>query len=230
METKETVILFTGDSITDGNRLKKKSQEWDLNHQIGHSYAYVLNALIGMAYPERNFKFKNRGVSGNRVIDLYSRIETDLLPIKPDILSILVGVNDGPGEKNNYEATKKEKYERVYRQLLDEVKENLPECKIILVEPFVCRCGSILDEFDKWESSVKGYGETVRRLSEDYGAVFVPLQEEFDKMCQVREASYWCWDGVHPTENGHGLIAKQWLKAASPVLNISGIGRKCMTF
>ena len=91
-----TRILFTGDSITDGNRYKEEKDRGDLNHQIGHSYAYVINAILGSKYPERDLQFVNRGISGNRVIDLYGRMYEDMVEIKPDIVSILVGINDGP--------------------------------------------------------------------------------------------------------------------------------------
>lgn len=220
MEQKETIILFTGDSITDGGRYKKKSQEWDLNHQMGHSYAYIVNGLLGCLYPEKLFHFKNKGVSGNRIIDLYARIETDLLPLKPDILSILVGVNDGPIDRNDYSPTPVEKYERLYRQMLEEVCRALPECRLILMEPFVCRAGKLKAEFEPWHKCVTGYAGVVRKLAEEFHAVFVPLQEEFDRRCQETEPEYWSWDGVHPTENGHGLIAMQWMKAAAGLLGI----------
>lgn len=220
MERQETVILFTGDSITDGNRYKKKDQEWDLNHQMGHSYPYIVNGMLGYHYPEKHFHFRNKGVSGNRIIDLYARVEVDLFPIKPDILSILIGVNDGPIDRNDYKPTSQEKYERLYRQLLDEVREHLPDCKLILMEPFVCNAGKLKEEYPIWRECVTGYAESVRRLAEDYHAVFVPLQEEFDKRCEEGVPEYWCWDGVHPTENGHGLIAMQWMKAAKDVLGL----------
>lgn len=220
MEEKQTLILFTGDSITDGLRYKKKEQEWDLNHQMGHSYAYIINGLLGCEYPQKQFRFKNKGVSGNRIVDLYARIEQDLLAVEPDVLSILVGVNDGPIDRNPYKPTPQKKYERLYRMLLDETKENLPDVKLILMEPFVCRAGKLRKEEDYkiWQACVGGYAQTVRGLAEEYKAVFVPLQEEFDRRCQQYEPEYWSWDGVHPTENGHGLIAKQWMEAAKELL------------
>lgn len=219
---KEQLILFTGDSITDGNRYKKKDQEWDLNHQMGHAYPYIVNGIIGSTYPEKQLRFKNRGVSGNRIVDLYSRCEVDLFPLKPDVLSILVGVNDGPIDRNNYEPTPKKKYEKIYRIMLEEVKERLPECKIVLMEPFVCNAGKMKKEgtYPLWREAISGYGEVVRELSKEFGNVFIPLQNLFDEMCAQFEPEYWCWDGVHPTENGHGLIAREWMKAMSGVLGL----------
>ena len=72
-----------------------------------------------------------------------------------------------------------------------------------------------------WRKCVTGYAQVVRRLAEDYNAIFVPLQEEFDKMCECYNAEYWSWDGVHPTENGHGLIADKWIKATQKLLGIN---------
>ena len=90
---EKKIILFTGDSITDGNRYKDPGMEWDLNHQMGHSYAYIVNGIVGCKYPNK-YAFKNRGISGNRIADLYARKDADLFAIKPDVLSILVGVNN----------------------------------------------------------------------------------------------------------------------------------------
>lgn len=219
--TKETLILFTGDSITDGNRYKKKEQEWDLNHQMGHSYPYIINGVVGSQFPERHFKFKNKGISGNRIIDLYARIGTDLLQIKPDVLSILVGVNDGPIDINNYEYTPQRKYEALYRMFLQEVKENLPDTKIILMEPFVCNAGKLRSEYEIWRNCVEKFAEVVAKLSAEFETTFVPLQKIFDERCAKFEPEYWSWDGIHPTENGHGVIAREWLKAASPILGIN---------
>lgn len=219
---KGPLILFTGDSITDGNRYKKKDQEWDLNHQMGHTYAYIINGILGSTYPEKQFRFKSKGVSGNRIVDLYARNEVDLFPLKPDVLSILVGVNDGPIDRNNYEPTPKKKYEKLYRLMLEDVKEHLPECKIILMEPFVCNAGRLKreDSYPVWREAISGYAEVVKELSEEFGTIFLPLQKLFDEKCEQFEPEYWCWDGIHPTENGHGLIAREWIKAMSGELGL----------
>ncbi len=212
-------ILFTGDSLTDGNRYKKPEQAWDLNHQIGHSFVYVINAMLGSRYPERDYHFVNRGISGNRIIDLYARVETDLLDLHPDVVSILVGVNDGPSVWKNGRFTCAEKYARLYRMMLDEVRRELPDVKLILCEPFVCRVGKLTEKYDAWYSCMQAYSKELRGIAKEYQAVFVPLQDTFDEACRKKEASYWCWDGIHPTENGHGLIARQWLRYAGPVLD-----------
>lgn len=223
-EKKGLHILFTGDSLTDGNRYKKKEQAWDLNHQIGHTYVYIINGILGSMFPEKHFCFTSRGVSGNRVLDVYARSEVDLYPLKPDILSVLVGVNDGPGDRNYFEPTPREKYGRIYRQLLGDARERLPECRMILLEPFVCNAGKMKKDgsYPVWREAISGYAEEARAVAEEFGCKFLPLQKLFDEKCAEFEPEYWCWDGVHPTENGHGLIAREWIKAMAGELGIEG--------
>ncbi len=212
-------ILFTGDSLTDGNRYKNPEQAWDLNHQIGHSYVYVINAMLGSQYPERDYHFVNRGISGNRIIDLYARVEKDLLDLCPDVVSILVGVNDGPSEWKQGRFTSAEKYAWLYRRMLDEVRQELPDVKLVLCEPFVCKAGKLVKEYEKWYTCMKEYAYVLREIAKEYQAIFVPLQDLFDEACQKKESTYWCWDGIHPTENGHGLIARQWMAYTSEILS-----------
>lgn len=220
-ENKECIILFYGDSITDGNRYKLKEQEWDLNHQIGHSYAYIINAFLGSEYPEKNYKFINKGISGNRIIDLYARVDQDVIAHCPDIISILIGINDGPSEFNFDKATDSQKFENIYRMMMDEILAQLPEVKFIICEPFVCNAGSLRVSFTKWRSGIVELQRKVADIAKEYKAIFVPLQDAFDKACEVKCAEYWCWDGIHPTENGNGLIAREWLKAVNELLWIS---------
>ena len=131
-------ILFQGDSITDGNRYKSKASEWDKNHQIGHSYVYILTGLLGMNYPERGYEFVNKGISGNIVTELEARWQTDALEIEPDVLSILVGVNDcvrACGRRvPDFSA---EAYEAGYRRILTASREKNPNLQLILLEPFL---------------------------------------------------------------------------------------------
>ena len=211
-------ILFTGDSISDGNRYKEEKDRGDLNHQIGHSYVYVINALMGSKYPEKEFQFFNRGISGNRVIELYGRIYEDMIALKPDVVSILVGINDGPQAEHGYHATG-EAYGKIYRMMLQELKEACPLVKLVLMEPFLGKHGPVYDnDYKKWSECIRAYQKEVEKIAEEFDAVFVPLQEMFDKACEKREIKYWIWDGIRPSEAGHVLIARQWLKYAGHVI------------
>ena len=215
-------ILFQGDSITDGNRYKSKAAEWDKNHQIGHSYAYIVTGLLGMQYPERNFSFINRGISGNTVENLASRWQADALDLNPDVLSVLIGVNDC---LHASALTVKDlsacEYEQTYREILTASRKQNPALKIILLEPFA------YPEYQKnagaspalRKAILHSEQKAVRRLAEEFHAVFVPLQKVFDEAATRREPSYWIWDGTHPTEAGHALMAREFLRAAKTVFD-----------
>ena len=207
------LILFQGDSITDGNRYKDKSSEWDLNHQIGHAYPYVIAATLGAQHPEKRYAFKNRGVSGNQIAQLFGRWTQDTLMFKPDILSILVGVND-QGETGSDPA----RFERVYRMLLDETLAVNESAKFVLIEPFLLPVGPWARDWSRHAAKMKHYQEATARVAADYGAVFVPLQEKFNALAAQYGETYWLWDGVHPTEAGHGVIAFEWMRRAADIL------------
>ena len=213
-------ILFQGDSITDGNRYKSQASEWDKNHQIGHSYVYIVTGLLGMQYPERGFEFINRGISGNTVGELALRWQKDALDINPDVLSILIGVNDCIRASNrSVKDFSAENYETGYRQILQQILEKNPDVKIVLLEPFA------YTETQSVEGSspeirrviLKTEQKIVRRLAEEFNAVFVPLQDVFDQAKALREPKYWIWDGTHPTEAGHALIAREFLRATKHI-------------
>jgi lysophospholipase L1-like esterase len=215
-------ILFQGDSITDGARYKSKASEWDKNHQIGHSYVYILTGLLGMNFPERHLEFVNKGISGNAVTDLFARWQTDALDIAPDVLSVLVGVNDcvrACGRRApDFSA---EAYEAGYRRILTASREKNPNLQLILLEPFL-HIETLQYEKQKeiaCAAILKSEQKIVRKLAKEFGAIFVPLQEVFDEAKKQREPRYWLWDGVHPTEAGHALIAREFLKAAKGIFD-----------
>lgn len=222
-------ILFTGDSITDGNRYKDEKDRWDLNHQIGHSYAYIVNAVLGSLYPERGYEFLNRGISGNRILDLYGRMYEDIVELKPDIVSILIGVNDGPQAEHARVATGAEKYGTLYRMMVRELKEALPDVQLVICEPFLGQNGPAYDsDTALWKQCMAGYQKEARDIAQESGAVFVPLQERFDEAFEKQDTAYWIWDGVHPTENGHGLIARQWLACTEKLLGTEDLGERLL--
>ena len=209
-------ILFEGDSITDGNRYKNKASAWDKNHQIGHSYAYLVTALLGMTYPARHYEFVNRAVSGSQTCDLLARWETDVADVSPDVLSVLVGVNDCLfHDRDGRCDLSAADYEKNYRTLLTRARENNPALKIILLEPFADIAGqkNAPTSATVRAATLRSEQKIVRRLADEFDAVFVPLQSVFDEAMMRREPKYWIWDGTHPTEAGHALIAKEFLRA-----------------
>lgn len=203
------VILFQGDSITDGNR----GRNADPNHILGHGYQFSIGSRVGADYPEKKYVFYNRGISGNKVIDLEKRWQTDTLDLKPDVLSILVGVNDSTSMVFDWPpAVSHEKYEATYQLLLDQTRASFADILFVLCEPFILPVGSVKENWEKYHSDIIQRQATVKKLAEKYNAVFVGFQEVFDKACDKASADYWIWDGVHPTVAGHELMAREWLK------------------
>lgn len=202
------VILFQGDSITDGNR----GRDDDPNHILGHSYAYIIGGKLGNELADKHLKFYNRGVSGDRISDLYARWNEDAISIQPDIISILIGVNDIWRTMKGEPSGVTDRFERAYRHVLEETIEVMPQTKLILVEPFILRTGAPAEQWEAWEKCITHYQNIVHELAQQFHAVHVPLQDAFNEATQRADAAYWLWDGVHPTAAGHDLIAKEWLK------------------
>lgn len=220
MEDKTFKILFQGDSVTDGNRCKTKEERWYKNHQIGHSYAYVVNALLGLHFPERNFEFINRGVSGDTLVDVMKRMQKDILDIHPDLMSFYIGVNDGALSPKNKNGCSPEDFRERYKYIIDAVLRGNPDIKLMFIAPFIYERYPMTADFYKRMDLVKSYEPIIRELSIEYDAVFIGLQGRFDEMCKIKPVSYWCWDGVHPTENGHGIIAEEWIKGFNKIMNL----------
>ncbi|WP_219835615.1 SGNH/GDSL hydrolase family protein [Paenibacillus sp. R14(2021)] len=209
-----TTILFQGDSITDGNR----GRDSDPNHIFGHGYVHLIASRLGADYPARNLTFINKGISGNRAVDLYARWQEDALNLKPDVLSILVGVNDILKAFDDASGAPAPKFERVYSLLLEEAREANPALSLVLCEPFVLPVGRVGEQWERWREEIGLRQEAIKRIASAFGAVHVPLQQLFDDAAQTAAAAYWLWDGFHPTAAGHELIARQWLRTVEAAL------------
>ena len=206
---KGAVIVFQGDSITDGGRAMTGN---DYNHTMGQSYAFILSAQIGALYPERNLTFINRGISGNRVPDLIGRWKKDTLDLKPNFLSIMIGINDTLREGFT---TTAEQYEQSYDQLLAETIAALPNTKIVLCEPFLLPVRLHKDKYAMEMVELNKRQVIAAKLAAKYHLPFVRFQKAFDEACQKAPADYWCWDGIHPHYAGHALMAQEWLKTVN---------------
>ena len=204
-------ILFQGDSITDGNRGRNQ----DPNHILGHSYAFLIAAKYGGAYPERNLVFFNRVISGNKIPDLAKRWQTNTIDLKPTVVSILIGVNDIWHPLNEGKEVSAEKFEEGYDKLLAETAVALPDAKIILCEPFITPGKATSPKWDVWQAHVKKFQDIVAKLGVKHHAPVVKLQKTFDDACKRAPAEYWVWDGVHPTYAGNQLIADEWVRVAT---------------
>lgn len=208
MTKPSKTVLFQGDSITDGNR----GRDNDPNHIHGHGYVYLIAAELGFQLADSGPQFINRGISGNRVSDMYARWNEDAIYLQPDLISILIGVNDAGKIIDGSPGGASDRFERAYRHILEETKDVLPRTGIVLCEPFVLKTGNTIQNWDTWHQVIDEYSLVVRELARNYNALFVPLQQAFDDAATRTGAEYWIWDGIHPTTAGHRLIANEWLK------------------
>ncbi len=202
-------ILFQGDSITDGNR----GRSMDPNHILGHGYAFLIAAKYGASFPERSYVFLNRGISGNTVVDLKARWQEDTLNLKPDILSILIGVNDPAGD-----AEQLDRYEQTYENLIVDTLRANSRCVLVLCEPFSLPLGSERSSGDHVSPSMRARQRIVAKLAQKHHAVFVQFQKVFDDACKRAPSAYWIWDSVHPTYSGHQLMADEWMRTVQAFL------------
>lgn len=198
-------ILFQGDSITDAGR----SRENDTN--LGGGYPLLVKASLGFEKPGQ-YEFINRGISGNRIVDVYARIKSDIINLKPDIMSILIGVNDVWHEFGNENGVCAEKYFKIYDMLIDEVKTALPDIKIMILEPFVLKGPFTEERWESFDFEVKKRAEMAKKIAEKYNLPYIELQNGLDELSRNIDTTYWVSDGVHPTPMGHEYIKQQWIK------------------
>lgn len=208
------IILFQGDSITDGNRGRSE----DLNHIHGHGYQYILASEMYADNFDKDFTVINRGITGNKISDLYGRWEEDCTSLKPTVLSVLVGVNDMYAAYNGANHSDPEDYKKVFRCMLNEALEKNPDMMIVIMEPFF---GVAKDEdYSIFMSSRIGeYRAAAKEIAEEYNAVFVPLQDIFDEYAKHTDIYKLLWDGVHPTTGSHQLIARRWKECVEKRFN-----------
>lgn len=205
---KGSVILFQGDSITDAGR-DKNIAEPNNSKALGKGYAaMVAGSLLGQ-YADLELKVYNCGISGNKIPDLAGRWQEDTLNLKPDVLSILIGINDlwhtvAFGSK--YKGTVDD-YEAGFRKLIEQTQSELPDVQIVMCEPFTLRAWPAFDP----------YIERATKLAKEFKLTWVPFHSIFDKAAdsvgEERDTAFWLWDGIHPTIPGHALMADAWRAA-----------------
>ena len=218
MAHKNIRVLFIGDSVTDGGWGRsggsalpsEKRNHGDLNHLYGHSYMMLCAAHYQSCLPYSGLEFLNRGISGNTLADLEVRWEKDVLSLQPDMLSVLIGTNDvGDWLKvhPSDEGFDYKDWEQRYRALLQDVKAQKADIKLILGTPFVSKTTSIARQqmTNKLSTIVRQIAEDERALCVAYDSLFSQLQRK-----QLNER-YWIWDGIHPTAAGHQQMANLWI-------------------
>jgi lysophospholipase L1-like esterase len=208
--TSDNIILFQGDSITDAGR-NRNDNSFNSTGALGAGYPMLAGAELLEKYASLKLKVFNKGVSGNKVFQLAERWDVDCLSIKPDILSILIGVNDIWHKlEGNYNGTV-ETYRHDYIALLERTKKALPNVKLIICEPFAVPGIKAVD--DRWYPEFYGYQKTAREIATQFNATFIPYQKIYDEAIKKAPGTYWTGDGVHPTLAGAQLMAQAWVAA-----------------
>ena len=201
---KGSVIVFQGDSITDEGRKKDILLPND-NKALGRGYAAMVSGHLLLANPGLELKCYNRGVSGNKIPDLAARWDQDVIALKPDLLSIMIGVNDlwhtfAFGSK--YKATI-EDYETGYRALIERTRKEVPGVAVVICEPFTTRTSPDFQPLARFR-------EVSAKLAAEMNLPFVPFQSMFDEAVKAAPAEFWLWDGIHPSAAGHAIMAAKW--------------------
>jgi lysophospholipase L1-like esterase len=197
-------ILFQGDSITDAGRASDPDG-------LGRGYVYIASSLLRATFPGRRLEILNRGVSGNRARDLEARWTRDCVELKPDLVSILIGINDTWRRYDSNDPTSAADFEAAYRRILERTRDET-RARIVVMEPFLLPCPE--DRLD-WREDLDPRIDAVRRLARQFAHVYVPLDGAFAAAAVAVGPEYWAEDGVHPTPAGHALIAAEWLKAVA---------------
>lgn len=203
-------ILFQGDSITDAGRNKDETA-YNNARGMGTGYAMLAGASLLERYSSFNLKIYNKGISGNKVFQLAERWDKDCLELKPDIVSILIGVNDIWHKLNGQYDGTAEIFKRDYIALLEKTKRALPDVQLIICEPFAVPGVKAVD--NKWYPEFYDYQRYVREIAGLFGATFIPYQKIFDEAQKRAPGVYWTHDGVHPSLAGAQLMAEAWLSS-----------------
>lgn len=199
--------LFQGDSITDCGR-----GDYGNPYATGCGYPRLLEA--DLTARDGTCEVMNCGIGGNRVVDLLARWKRDCLNLEPDVITILIGVNDVWHELGNHDGVSAALFEEVYRILLRETYAALPQTKVILMGAYVMPGPATTLDWEVFSGEVAARREVTRKLAEEFGLTYVDLQQAFDEAQKKFPAQRWTGDGVHPTAAGHEVIAIAWKKAA----------------
>ncbi len=204
------VVLFQGDSITDSGRDKKNTAANNVAC-MGNGYALVAGSSLLVNNPGKNLQIYNKGISGNKVFQLADRWDADCLQLKPNVLSIFVGVNDYWHTITNGYTGTIETYRADYKKLIDRTKQALPDVKLIICEPYAIN--GVKAVTDAWYPKFPEYQAVAREIADEYNTGFVPFQAVVDKAMKSAPGNYWTGDGVHPNMAGITLLAHAWLEA-----------------
>lgn len=210
---KNDVILFTGDSITDGSRVREVYKSPNMPRALGSGYVTLAAAKIHRQRPELNLKLHNTGINGDTIVKLLDRWQTDCLDLKPTVLSILVGVNDFNIAFSKTGSGDARKYEQEYREILQQTKQTLPNVKLIIGEPYAVK-GS-RQKIDDWYPQFNEYRLVARKIATEFEAAFIPYQGVYEKAAKTAPQHFYSTDGIHPSLAGISLMSEAWCNVIS---------------
>lgn len=201
-------IVFAGDSVTDMGSVQPVGE--GLFDNLGHSYVRILENMLATWYPEVKLRITNSGISGNTSRDLLARFDRDVVQLKPQWVSICIGINDvwrqfdSPAIPD--EQVSPEEYRQNLEQMILSVRENVKG--IFVMTPYYMEPNRV-----EWmRARMDEYGQICKELSEKYGCIFVDVQAAFDDFFRYHHSSYIAWDRVHPNQIGATIIAREFLK------------------
>ncbi len=204
-------ILFQGDSVTDAGRDRSDPSD------MGNGYPRYASAMIQDSFPDTDFEFVNLGISGNRTEHLVERLESDFIEIQPDIVSILIGVNDvWHHHAFEYVETTDEQFEENYRKVLEAVKSRT-NARVLLIQPFLLETAdpakqALCEELARKQAIIK-------KLADEYADAYLPLDEILHHATE-EEPAYYAADGVHPTPDGACFIGEAYLGAIAELIEL----------
>lgn len=206
---KNDTVLFQGDSITDMGRDRNNLKPNDAR-ALGPGYCNHVAAGLLNKMPEKQLSIYSRGVSGNKVYQLLNRWQKDCIDLKPNVLSILIGVNDyWHMRTGRYDGTIKT-YEDDYRKLLTITKKQLPDTLIVIGEPYSIDGGSAI--VNGWQEDFKAYRMVAKKMSLEFNTLFIPYHSVYKEALKFAPCKYWSPEGIHPTLAGAALMAEAWQK------------------
>ena len=206
-------IVFQGDSITDAGRNENNGSKMS----IGQGYAALTAGHLMLEKPTE-FEFFNRGVAGNKIEDMYKRMQLDCWDLCPDVISILIGVNNVWVDSKEEEVEDNTVVEQNFRMLTEETLKKLPKVKMIIMEPFLLKGSTTTCHWERFRREVEKRAASAQKISREFGQSFVPLQKILDELACTYSPEYWIADGVHPSLAGHAVIAREWLKIFGQII------------
>lgn len=211
-------IVFFGDSITDAGRNRDWQDETDGVNGFGAGY---VNAVVSELVLRDADKYvaTNAGIGGHRVVDLYARVKKDCWNYQPDVVSILVGVNDLWHELNFQNGVELDRFETVYRMLIKDTLKALPNVKIMILEPFILRGVSTNEKYDQLLATLE-YAKVAKKIAQEFNLPFVALQEQLNKYAEKYGERKVLVDGIHPAMLGARIIANEWLKVFDEQIDV----------